>query len=159
MTWIILKGYYSETVDLFREINTDFLVTYERPITDDFNFSINLGGNEMDRITQQNVGTAPELAVPGVYNTANSAVTPTVSNRYTSKRINSLYAFGQFGYKNMLFIDYSLRNDWSSTLPSNNNSYLYPAVSFSGVITDLFKIQSDVLSFAKVRASWAQVGR
>ena len=47
----------------------------------------------MDRITQQNTGVAPELAVPGVYNVANSAVTPTTSNRYTSKRINSLLWF------------------------------------------------------------------
>ena len=44
----------------------------------------------MDRVTQQNVGTAPELAVPGVYNVANSSVTPTTTNHYESKRVNSL---------------------------------------------------------------------
>ncbi|MEI7830064.1 MAG: SusC/RagA family TonB-linked outer membrane protein [Prolixibacteraceae bacterium] len=152
------KGYYGESVSLFREVNTDFLLTFDKAITDNFNFSFNLGGNRMDRITQSNTGTAPELAVPGVYNVANSAVTPTTSNYYSSKRINSIYGFGQLGYKNMVFLDYSVRNDWSSTLPANNNSYLYPAVSVSGVITDLFKIKSKVLSFAKLRASWAQVG-
>jgi TonB-linked SusC/RagA family outer membrane protein len=151
-------GYYSETVNLFREINSDFLVTFDKNIAPDLNFTLNLGGNRMDRITQQNVGTAPELAVPGVYNVANSAVTPTTSNRYTSKRINSLYAFGQIAYKNELFLEYSVRNDWSSTLPKNNNSYLYPAVSLSGVLTDIFKVESKILSFAKVRGSWAQVG-
>lgn len=112
----------------------------------------------MDRLTQENRGTAPELAVPGVYNVANSAVTPTVFNEYKSKRINSLYGFGQLGYKNELFLEYSVRNDWSSTLPKGHNSYLYPAISLSGVITDMFDIQSPILSFAKVRASWAQVG-
>ena len=66
--------------------------------------------------------------------------------------------FGQIGYKNEIFLDFSLRNDWSSTLPENNNSYLYPAVSVSGVITDIFNIKSNVLSFAKIRGSWAQVG-
>ena len=151
-------GYYNETVDLFREINSDFLVTFDKEIATDFNLHLNFGGNRMDRITQQNIGEAPELAVPGVYNVANSSVTPQVSNRYTSKRINSLYGFGQIGYKNEIFLDFSLRNDWSSTLPEENNSYLYPSVSVSGVITDIFKIKSNVLSFAKIRGSWAQVG-
>lgn len=151
-------GYYSETVDLFREVNSDFLVAFDKEIATDLNLSLNFGGNRMDRVTQQNVGTAPELAVPGVYNVANSAVTPTVSNRYTSKRINSLLGFGQLGYKNEIFLDFSLRNDWSSTLPEANNSYLYPSVSVSGVITDIFGIKSNVLSFAKIRGSWAQVG-
>ena len=64
----------------------------------------------------------------------------------------------RLAYKNALFLEYSVRNDWSSALPKENNSYLYPAVSVSGVITDIFKIDSKVLSFAKVRASWAQVG-
>jgi hypothetical protein len=74
------------------------------------------------------------------------------------KRVNSLYAFGQLGFRNALFLDYSLRNDWSSTLPPENNSYLYPAVSLSAVITDLLGMDSNVLSFAKIRGSWAQVG-
>jgi len=151
-------GYYSETVNMFREVNTDFLIAYDKAFGNDFNFTFNFGGNRMDRITQRNTGTAPELAVPGVYNVANSSVAQQTSNRYTSKRMNSLYGFGQIAYKNALFFDYSVRNDWSSTLPYENNSYLYPAVSASGVITDLLKIESKVLSFAKLRASWAQVG-
>ena len=151
-------GYYSETVNQFREINSDFLISFEKDLVPNLNFSLNLGGNRMDRITQQNVGTAPELAVPGVYNVANSSVTPVTTNRYTSKRTNSLYAFGELSYKNELFLEYSLRNDWSSTLPANNNSYLYPSVSLSGVLTDIFNVKSNVLSFAKIRGSWAQVG-
>ena len=71
------QGYYSETVDLFREINTDFLIAFDKEIATDINLSLNFGGNRMDRLTQQNIGTAPELAVPGVYNVANSSVTPT----------------------------------------------------------------------------------
>ena len=152
------NGTYNEQVDQFREINSDFLVTFDKALGTDFNLGLNFGGNRMDRITQQNTGEAPELAVPGVYNVANSSVTPKVTNRYTSKRINSLYGFGQIGYKNEIFLDFSLRNDWSSTLPEENNSYLYPSVSVSGVISDIFNIKSNVLSFAKIRGSWAQVG-
>jgi TonB-linked SusC/RagA family outer membrane protein len=152
------SGYYSETVDLFREVNSDFLIAFDKEIATDLNLTLNFGGSRMDRVTQQNVGTAPELAVPGVYNVANSAVTPQTTNRYTSKRINSLLGFGQFSYKNELFLEFSVRNDWSSTLPENNNSYLYPSVSLSGVLTDIFNIKSNWLSFAKLRGSWAQVG-
>ena len=152
------QGYYGETAESFREINTDFLVTFQKEFGTDIDFSMNVGGNRRDRIFQQNTGVAPELAIPGVYNVANSAVTPTVSNYYSAKRVNSLYAFGQLGYQNAIFLDFSVRNDWSSTLPAENNSYMYPAVSLSGVLTDLLNIESDILSFAKIRGSWAEVG-
>jgi hypothetical protein len=112
----------------------------------------------MDRVTHYNSGEAPELAVPGIYNVANSSVAQKTSNSFSSKRINSLYGFGQVGFKNALFLDYSVRNDWSSTLPPEHNSYLYPAVSLSAVLTDLLGISSNILSFAKVRGGWAQVG-
>lgn len=151
-------GFYGETTSTFKEINTDFLIAFEKNLSTDFNFSFNLGGNRMDRYYQRTYGEASELAIPGVYNVANSAVTPVTTNYHSTKRMNSLYGFGQIGYKNAIFLDYSVRNDWSSTLPMDNNSYLYPAISASGVLTDLFGIDSNILSFAKVRASWAQVG-
>lgn len=152
------NGNYFEDVRLFRELNTDFLISFEKTFGSDWNFSLNLGGNRMDRRYQRNTGEAPELAIPGVYNVANSSVTPRVSNFSSLKRINSLYGFGQLGFMNAIFLDYSLRNDWSSTLPPKHSSYLYPGISLSAVVTDLFGITSDVLSFAKLRASWAQVG-
>jgi TonB-linked SusC/RagA family outer membrane protein len=152
------QGYYGETADSFREVNTDFLISYKKSFGDKFDFSINAGGNRMDRRYQQNTSVAPELAIPNFYNVANSAVPVTTSNYFSKKRVNSLYASGQLSYINALFLDFSIRNDWSSTLPLKNSSYQYPAVSFSGVVSDLFNIKSNVLSFAKVRASWAQVG-
>jgi TonB-linked SusC/RagA family outer membrane protein len=152
------SGNYYEAVRLFKEINSDFLVSFEKALGQNFNFSLNFGGNRMDRRYQSNTGEAPELAIPGVYNVANSAVTPRVSNYHSTKRINSLYGFGQLGFKNAIFLDYSLRNDWSSTLPKQHNSYLYPAISLSAVITDLIGLESNFLSFAKLRGSWAQVG-
>jgi len=152
------NGNYYEDVRMFREINSDFLVTFNKQFGSDINFNFNFGGNRMDRRYQRNTGEAPELAIPGVYNVANSSVTPRVTNRLELKRINSLYGFGQISYRNAIFLDYSVRNDWSSTLPPEHNSYLYPGVSLGAVITDLLGVKSNVLSFAKLRASWAQVG-
>ena len=151
-------GYYGETIESFREVNTDFLISYNTDLGEDFELSINAGGNRMDRRYQHNTSVAPELSIPNFYNVANSAVPVTTSNYFSEKRINSLYATAQLGYINALYLDVSFRNDWSSTLPVKNSSYQDPAVSVSGVLSELFDIKSDALSFAKVRASWAQVG-
>jgi hypothetical protein len=63
------------------------------------------------------------------------------------------------GYKNYAFINATLRNDWSSTLPVENRSYLYPSVSGSFVFTDALGIKSDIMDYGKVRVGWAKVGR
>ena len=70
-----------------------------------------------------------------------------------------VYGDASLGYKNYAFIDVTGRNDWSSTLPVDNRSYFYPSVSGSFVFTDALKMNSPVLTFGKVRAGWAKVGR
>ena len=153
------NGYYSESMTERKEINTDFLLMFNKGIESlDLNININAGASRMDKTIQQTVGTAPELAVPGVYNVANSLVAQQTSNFHSKKRINSVFISGQFAWRNALFLDFTGRNDWSSTLPEDNNSYFYPSVTLSGLVTDLLDIKSDVLSFAKLRAGWAQVG-
>jgi len=100
---------------------------------------------------------APQLLIPDIYNFTNTAVNLQVDHFVSEKRINSLYGFGQVGYNNILFLDITGRNDWSSTLPVNNNSYFYPSVTMSGIISDMFTLP-DVVSFFKVRAAYAEVG-
>jgi hypothetical protein len=87
---------------------------------------------------------------------SNAGGTPEVSNYSAEKEINGVYFAGQLGYKNILFVDFTGRNDWSSTLPSGSNSYFYPSVSASFVVSDAFEIP--FFSFAKIRAGIAQVG-
>jgi outer membrane receptor protein involved in Fe transport len=100
---------------------------------------------------------APQLLIPGIYNFTNTAVNLQVNQFTSEKRINSFYGFGQIGYKNILFLDVTGRNDWSSTLPANNNSYFYPSATLSAVISDMITLPS-VISFMKVRAAYAEVG-
>jgi TonB-linked SusC/RagA family outer membrane protein len=152
------SGSYTETTSSFSEVNSDFLVSFNKPVGESFQLALNVGGNRMNQKTHEIKGTAAELAIPGVYTLSNSKVPLTTSSDYRLKRINSVYFSGQVGYLGSLFLDFTGRNDWSSTLPKENNSYFYPSVSLSGVLTDLFKIESRFFSFAKVRASWAQVG-
>jgi TonB-linked SusC/RagA family outer membrane protein len=154
------RGSYREERIGFTEINTDFLLNYRKNLTEKLDLNVGVGGNAMRQTGKFSDVIAPELAVPGIYTLGNSrvALQNLTSVPYTQKRINSLYATAQFGFDNFLYLDLSARNDWSSTLPSDSRSYLYYAANVSAVLTDAFKIKSNVLSFAKVRFGVAQVG-
>ncbi|HEV9035917.1 MAG TPA: TonB-dependent receptor, partial [Puia sp.] len=100
--------------------------------------------------------TAGGFVTPGFYNIANSLERPSVINYLQKKEVRSAYGSVTLGFKNTYFLDASLRNDISSTLPQNSNSYLYPAVSASMVFSQLLKWRT--LSFGKARLSFAQAG-
>ena len=151
------KGNYREDALYFSEMNTDFLLTYSEINNDVFTYSIAVGGNQMRQENRYVQTIAPQLLIPGIYNFTNTAVNLQV-NQYTSeKRINSLYGFGQIGFKNILFLDLTGRNDWSSTLPADNNSYFYPSATFGAVISDMVTLPK-LFSFMKARVAYAQVG-
>jgi len=154
------RGSYREERLGFTELNTDFLLNWKKPINQNLDLNLGFGGNAMRQVGRFSDVIAPELAVPGIYTLSNSrvALQNLTNTPFTEKRINSLYATGQLGFKNYLFLDVSARNDWSSTLPSDSRSYLYYAANASAVLTDALKINSDVLTFAKVRFGVAQVG-
>ena len=105
------------------------------------------------------LSTSGGLVVDKFYNIANSADTPNVSTNEQNKAINSVFFTSSFGWKDMLFLDLTARNDWSSTLPKDSNSFFYPGASLSWAITELPSLKGNsVLNFAKVRASIAQAG-
>src|SRR5207249_2081253 len=70
----------------------------------------------------------------------------------------SLYGRASFNFKDWLNVDVTGRNDWSSTLPRNQNSIFYPSVGAAFIVTDALRVQSHLLSYAKIRASWTRVG-
>jgi TonB-linked SusC/RagA family outer membrane protein len=154
-------GGYSTRLNRGRELNTDFLLSYEnRFIGDNLFVKASLGGNHAFTSWNNNMWgkTYQLLAGVPVYTLGNYQTYPRVTSNYgPDKIINSLYAFVNLGYKNMLYMDVTGRNDWSSTLPADNNSYFYPSVSLSGILTEMFKLPKAV-SFWKVRASYASVG-
>ncbi|MBT1710939.1 SusC/RagA family TonB-linked outer membrane protein [Fulvivirgaceae bacterium PWU5] len=152
------QGEYSETSNTFSEVNSDFLLSFNKSLSDDIVLSLNAGGNRMTQRKHQITGNADELAVPGIYTLGNSKVALRTSSYENTKRINSLYFSGQIGFRDALFLDFSGRNDWSSTLPDGNNSYFYPAANVSVVISELAGLQSNVLTSLKVRGGFAQVG-
>lgn len=151
-------GSYREEQVFLQETNADFLLSLNKEIGTDFSISASVGGNAMRRRYNLSDISAPQLTVPGIYSLNNSRVALEYFSFQSEKRINSLYAFTQFGYKNYLFLELTARNDWSSTLPSNNRSYFYPSASLSFVLSDLVDLAGSGISFAKLRAGYAQVG-
>jgi TonB-linked SusC/RagA family outer membrane protein len=153
------NGSFQKYTESFIEANTDFLLMFKKDLSQDLALSLNAGGNRMDQQLRSLTSTAPQLELPGVYNLSNvkSGVQIQTTNYFERKRINSIYGSGQVAFKNYLFLDFTARNDWSSTLPEGENSYFYPSVSLSATLSDIFKLQTP-FSFLKVRASYAQVG-
>jgi len=150
-------GYFLEASDFIQETNSDFLVSFEPQINEVFSFSARGGGNVRINSGEKSEVSSGRLNVDGIYNPSNSGVPPTILQEMSRKQVNSLYGFATFGFNNYFFVDITGRNDWSSTLPEGNNSYFYPSVSSSLVLTDIFELP-EVLSYGKIRASWAKVG-
>ncbi|MCF0063959.1 SusC/RagA family TonB-linked outer membrane protein [Dyadobacter chenwenxiniae] len=148
---------YNEEQIFVRESNSDFLLNATRKFGE-FDITANIGGNHRTNYAQRNYMGATELAIPRVYNFGNSRQKLVGENSFIKKTVNSLYASANLGFRNYLFVDLTARNDWSSTLPSDNRSYFYPSAAVSAIITDMFNVRSSVLSFAKIRAGVAQVG-
>jgi len=149
---------YSEISRQQVETNHEFMLSYNKRFQD-FSFDVNVGSNIMSRRYEYVHGeTDGGLAIPLFYNLKNS-VNPATSDNYLRKKsINSLFASATVGYKSTVYLDMSLRNDWSSTLPNGNNSYMYPSVTGSFVFSELLKEQTPWLSFGKLRLGYAQVG-
>lgn len=148
---------YNEEQIFIRESNSDFLLNATHKFGE-FDISANFGANHRSNYYQRNYAGATELAIPRVWNLGNSRQAKVAENSYTEKQVNSVYAAANIGFRNYLFVDLTARNDWSSALPSDNRSYFYPSAALSMILTDMFKINSSVLSFAKLRAGIARVG-
>lgn len=151
------NGAYREDEIDYREMNTDVLVNYEKRLNDQFKINLAAGGNILQVKTNYKSTTANQLSVPGIYNFGNAKVPLVALQEVSDKRINSLFAFATVGYKNYLFADVTLRNDWSSTLPANNNSYAYYSGSLALLVSEIVDLPR-AFSYAKLRLNYARVG-
>lgn len=142
-----------------QEIESNFLVTFTPTISKDFTLRTVLGNNVNQRTIQDAIQTGNQFITKGIYTLENTSQQQFTDDYYERRRIVGVFADATLGYKNYAFLNATVRNDWSSTLPQENRSYLYPSVSGSFVFTDAIGLRSTVLDFGKVRASWAKVGR
>ena len=142
------------------ERNTDILGTYKKDLSD-FTFSTSVGGNILYRkasslSTSSKSGSG--LVVPNLFTVQNISSGALQFNNYRSeKAIYSVYGLANLGWKNTVYLDLTARNDWSSTLPSENRSYFYPSASLS-VLTDKIINLGKNIDMLKLRIGWAKVG-
>lgn len=149
---------FNEDVLRRQETNVDFILSYNNYFGENISLTAQAGGNHRTNYFKRNYIGVNDATINGLYNVANNASQNTNVSRIEEKEVNSFFGSASLGYKSFLYLDMTARNDWSSTLPVENNSYFYPSLSLSGILTDALNINSKFLSFAKVRVGWAQVG-
>lgn len=143
------------------EINADFMAKYDKKFSKDFQLTATVGGSQMRNEYNRLETRADGLKIPGVFSLDNN-INPLVYVPDTARfRINSFYAATTLSYKDYLFLDLTARQDWNSTLATltrkDNVGFFYPSASLAFVASDFWKLPAAV-SFAKLRASLAQVG-
>lgn len=151
------RGYYKSQNIFNFEINTDVLLTYKSRINKNFDFSVSGGANALNRRYTGVNGTVEGLIIPAVYKLSNGQSNPLMNSNNSNKKVHSVYGFASLAWKDKIFLDVTGRNDWSSTLPVQNNSFFYPSVSSSFILNEIFKLP-EAVTYAKLRLSAAQVG-
>lgn len=156
---IPVNGFMIEEGINYKEINSNFLVTLQKEFNPDLSGSVTIG-NQVTSIDYDRINTRGEgFNLPNFKDLSNTTNLFTNKNS-TSRRLVGLFADAKLNYKETLFLNVTARNDWSSTLPKDNRSFFYPSVNMGYVFTEtLGSKKSDVLSYGKVRASWAKVGK
>jgi len=154
------NGAYGIVTSESLERNSDVLATYKNA-WNNFSFTASAGGNILYS-RGSNVSNSSKsgsgLIVPYLYTVQNIKNTSlNYSNSRYERSINSLYAMANLGYKDLVYLDLTARNDWSSTLPSSNRSYFYPSASLSLMINNWIQMGKDI-NLLKIRGGYAQVG-
>lgn len=154
----VLPGKLTNSIFNNRTLNAEILALYNNN-WGSFDLNATLGGNIFKVDNKTTVITGTDQQMDGVVSIINYAEQNVQPSTY-KKQINSLYASASLGYRSTYYLEGTIRGDRSSTLPSSNNTYIYPSVSGSIVFTNFIKNSNikNVFSFGKVRASWAKVG-
>ncbi len=155
-------GQYSIGNTIYNETNNDLMLTFKQGLAKDFSMNALLGHNVRQRRVRNSYTETKGIIANGWENIDNNADGFNATSSLFMKRSVGLYADIGFNYSDYLFLNITGRNDWSSTLPTDKNSYFYPSASLSFVFSDLLQKQADmkdnILSYGKLRMSLARVG-
>ncbi len=152
-------GAFQNVADIYSENNTDVLLTANRDVMGNLAMIANVGANRRSSDQSTNGVTVNGITVAGIYNVSNAGLSPINSTTITNQAVNSVYGSLALTWNDWLTLEGTGRNDWSSTLPKATNSYFYPSVDASAVLTDAFpSLKNGVMSYLKVRGGTARVG-
>ena len=151
-----VNGRFVQEARRFREVNADFLMGATRKFGV-IGLDVTLGGNQLYRRSDLNSVLVNDFIVRGLYVPQNGRVKDPLYG-LSERKVNSLYGQAELSYKDFLFINGTIRNDWFSTLAPGSRSILYPSVTGSFVFSQAFNNLPSWLSFGKLRAAYAEVG-
>lgn len=157
------EGNYQVWNEVQENVDADVLLTYTKSFMSDINLTVNAGSSVFYRRYRNDYASTDGLNVPGVYSLNNStgsiitfdAENPLWGSR-SEKEIRSVYGSVNIDLSKYAYLSATARNDWSSTIATGNNSYFYPSVAISSVISDYVKMPG-FIDYLKVMASWATV--
>tara|TARA_B100000795_G_C22803565_1_gene443319 strand:- start:202 stop:3213 length:3012 start_codon:yes stop_codon:yes gene_type:complete len=157
-----LTGRYIVTQNDFTQIYGDVIANINTKVNDKISVNGVVGASTTRSTTESfrgDSGTNGGLQFANVFSFQNFNASPGVDFRQNSLEIrgSSIFASATIGLNDNLFLDLTARNDWTSTLPEGDNSFFYPSIGLTGILSDLVDLGSNI-SFAKVRASYAEVG-
>jgi TonB-linked SusC/RagA family outer membrane protein len=151
---IYLTNYFN------RQFNSDFTINMQRTFSKDLSGSLLLGHNYFYNAFTNQVSTGSDAIVPNFPNISNFVSFQNVAGPDWQKRTMAFYGDAELNYKRMLYLSLTGREEESSTLPANNNTFFYPSASLGWIFTELETLKnSNILSFGKLRLSFAQVGK
>lgn len=149
---------YSTSQSRYTEDNFEFLATYSETFGD-LSVDFNLGGNLRNNLsTSINGATSGGMVVPDLWSLANTVNPRVTGHGYSLQKTRSAFARTTLGYKEFLFLEATLRNDLSSSLPKGKNGYIYPSVGGSFVFSEFTEDLIPALSYGKIRAGYAESG-
>lgn len=149
----VLQDVYND-----RQINSDLIATATKTFGD-FNVSLMVGHNYFTRSNGRQYIDGRNLLVPGLYNIGNTQESLVQIQNLETKKTAAALSRLSVDYKNMLFLEMTGRNEWTSTLRSPNNSFFYGSGGLGFVFTEAFNMDDGVLSFGKLRGAYAEAGR
>ena len=139
-------------------INGDFILKYNKDLSDNFSLEALGGVNYNQADTKSGYAAITNLLIPGFYNLSNSTKQPTTAGIRSRTRLLGVYGQATVGYKSQLYVTLNARNDWSSTLPINADHFFYPGGNLSWLASNTFKMSASPISYLKFRAGYGKTG-
>jgi TonB-linked SusC/RagA family outer membrane protein len=150
-------GSVTQASDFFGIINADFIVKYTQDLSKDFSLDVFAGANYYQNSQRSEATGVTNLSVPSFFNLSNTSLTPITNDFNLLQRRIGLYGQATLAFANQLYLTGDIRNDWSSTLPINNNSIFYPGANLSWIASQDFSAKN-IISYLKFRLAYGQTG-
>ena len=151
-------GSVTEIADYSNILNGDFLLKATKRFSDLFSLDFTVGTNYYQSSGKSVGASVEDLKILGFYNLSNSSNKPTAFDALSRRRSVGVYSQAILGLKDFFYLTLNARNDWSSTLPTNNNSFFYPGASASWIVSKMLDMTATPISLLKLRAGYGKTG-